>query len=1104
MDSSFTNKVFVDDPNSLLHRPTRGRCNGMLTMIRSDFPGFDTAMIVPSVAVPGRYLVVKLMVEDSPVYIHNVYAPVDRREKHQFFSQLDTAEFEDHATHLLGAVDAWRIHHDTKRVFTGPLPRRNRLDYILLSDDFCTRFYGDSKYFLPQHAGDHLAHSLLLHSGEQLHGQGYWKFPRYLLEYPVVVQAIEREADMVLEQLRIATNPGKVWEKWKVRIKRQLQDVQARLRQQNSQAVLEARSQLDRAASVYRVSAAVSDREIFNEALRNYKDIVTWESRHSQDKSFDFQVANSEKSTRHFFRPVDTTLRRVSIEEVDTPGGGVSKNPLEISLRFLEHWGSMMGDPCSPTGTAPPPDDVMQQKLLNSITRVVSDVDHAILNAPVTPTDLAAAIRHMKSTSAPGMDGLTAGFYQVAPDVFGACLSLVFNNRLLHGTLLPSQRKSAVVLLHKNGSRASPGNYRPISLVQVDVKVLSKALTYRLQHVIMDLIHPDQKGFVKGRSIHHHVRFLADLQNLVTAMDDDAYALFLDFEKAFDRVNWTYMFRLLERMGLGAEFLQWIHLLYHKPQAHLVINQNIQPALFPTRGVKQGDPLSALLFVLTIEPLGNLLRSHEEYGVCVSADHTCTSTFFADDSTLLGSSITNIQAQLELVDEYCRGSGAKLNLSKSVLLALNRNHDCPILPGVKVLGRMESVKYLGILVSQSCVNDETVEFLDQRFYDGFKAWYRRARTLRGRLLIAQTMVLSRLWHYTQHASISAAVVKRWQSMLNKFVLSRKHDRHASSVRLISQEFLYMRRSDGGLAIPNLEALLKRQHLQLLLQFITAATAKGERNWTTSGSEVLMLILPRTGNRHALDFLTISPLRHGEMINWRLTSHWWRVTWTWWYKIRWDITQRDLPSGDRVLYNLHQPIWYHSDPDLHFERATRSCTRQAHRRCIGMVPEPQRSFRLHIARVFRIRSLSDFVRSGSSWPSQTDFVSRLMDFTLLSTAPGLQIKWLRVLYKETTQIVERLNARSIVWPASPPLTQVAPYLGCTIGTKTFLVPAIPRTALLGVVWQPVMPAKPHPMTTHSRHVDDEQITSFIKHGKHLHKILLPVFEDLQFRVTFRLW
>ncbi|KAG3006508.1 hypothetical protein PC121_g25434, partial [Phytophthora cactorum] len=108
-------------------------------------------------------------------------------------------------------------------------------------------------------------------------------------------------------------------------------------------------------------------------------------------------------------------------------------------------------------------------------------------------------------------------------------------------------------------------------------------------------------------------------------------------------------------------------------------------------------------------------------------------------------------------------------------------------------------KYLGIPFSQSSVDDNIVEFLEQRFYDGFKAWYRRARTLRGRLLVAQTMVLSRLWHYTQHVSVPTAVVKRWQSMLNRFVLSRKHDREASHIQLIPREFLFQRRSDGGLA-----------------------------------------------------------------------------------------------------------------------------------------------------------------------------------------------------------------------------------------------------------------------------------------------------------------
>ena len=88
------------------------------------------------------------------------------------------------------------------------------------------------------------------------------------------------------------------------------------------------------------------------------------------------------------------------------------------------------------------------------------------------------------------------------------------------------------------------------------MKVLSKALTFRFQQVISDLIHSDRNEFLKGRSIHHHVRFLADMQDLVTSLDEAAYAMFLDFEKALIRVNWDYMFRLLERIGFGSELAQ--------------------------------------------------------------------------------------------------------------------------------------------------------------------------------------------------------------------------------------------------------------------------------------------------------------------------------------------------------------------------------------------------------------------------------------------------------------------------------------------------------------------------------------------------------------------
>ena len=182
--------------------------------------------------------------------------------------------------------------------------------------------------------------------------------------------------------------------------------------------------------------------------------------------------------------------------------------------------------------------------------------------------------------------------------------------------------------------------------------------------------------------------------------------------------------------------------------------------------MKQGDPLSTLLFLMTIEPLGNLLRRNEGPGICITPCDTATSLSFPDDSTLLSSSLGGVEAQLEIVQHYCDGSGARLNLSKSTLLALNRHQVCSPFDKVRVLFPTESAKYLGIPFSKSPVGEEMIKFLEDRFYSGFRHWFRRARTVRGRLLVAQTMVLSRLWHFTTHFSIPQHTLRRWQSMLN--------------------------------------------------------------------------------------------------------------------------------------------------------------------------------------------------------------------------------------------------------------------------------------------------------------------------------------------------
>lgn len=871
-DARFQHKLFVSDPGANSSTRTTVRSGGVLTVLRSDFPGFDTVVELPDLTVPGRYLVIRVSVGTAPIYIHNVYSPVDDSDKLVFFDHLRVDLFEDNATHLvlgdlntpldpsidssqpslrahpgrsaclgwlgqLGVVDSWRIHHPDERVYTGPQPRKNRLDYILMSEDFSNAVYGDAKYFEPKNAGDHLVHQVTLRSMSQLQGRGYWRSPAYLLEYPEVVEAIQGEAQQVLQELQTANNPGKVREQWKKSIRRQLQALQRKLRFQNEAAVEEARKTLDKAAMRFREDRHSVSQAGFHAAMEGYRDCVNRSSCYKQDAAFDFQAQHAETSSKYFFRPLDTSLRRVSIEEVQTSDGRVSRNFQDISAGFRAHWGSIMRDRDSPTGYIPPTDYSNRRKLLGTIDKRLSTEEQDLLNAPISGADLADALKHMKASSALGMDGLTAGFYQVAANVFGDCLSIVFNYQLTRGQLLYSQRQSAVCLLHKKGSRADPGNFRPISLIGVDVKALSKALTYRLQLFLPNLIHVDQKAFVKGKSTYHHIRFLADLQDLVTARDEEAYAMFLDFEKAYDRVNWDYMFQVLDRMGCGGAFSDWVKLLYTGPQAHLLINGHIQPAIYPTRGVKQGDPLSALLFLIFIEPLGNLLRQHEEHGICLTEDHTVPGLFFADDSTLLSDSVQGIQAQLDLVQVYCAGSGAKLNLSKCTLMPLHRRRDAPDIPGIKVLQRGENVKFLGLFFGQDTTDDAIIEFLDRRFYEGFLLWFRRARTLRGRLLIALTMVLSRLWHYTVHVSVPDRIVKKWQSTLNRFVLSRRYERNAKHVQLIAKEFLYQPRSEGGLHIPSIETSLKRQKLQLLLHFVAASTPT-TRNWTTAGSTLL--------------------------------------------------------------------------------------------------------------------------------------------------------------------------------------------------------------------------------------------------------------------------
>lgn len=165
------------------------------------------------------------------------------------------------------------------------------------------------------------------------------------------------------------------------------------------------------------------------------------------------------------------------------------------------------------------------------------------------------------------------------------------------------------MILKKDKDPLDPGSFRPVSLVNVDCKVLTKIL----ENILPDIIHGDQVGFVKGRSSSDNLRRLLHLIWMSCQENTPLAAFSLDAEKAFDRVEWVFLIHVLEVFGFGSGFINWVKLIYTEPRASVLTNGQMSPFFQLSRGTKQGDPLSPLLFTLFLELLAIAIRA--EVGV---------------------------------------------------------------------------------------------------------------------------------------------------------------------------------------------------------------------------------------------------------------------------------------------------------------------------------------------------------------------------------------------------------------------------------------------------------------------------------------------------------
>uniref|UniRef100_A0A803Q8H5 Reverse transcriptase domain-containing protein n=1 Tax=Cannabis sativa TaxID=3483 RepID=A0A803Q8H5_CANSA len=301
----------------------------------------------------------------------------------------------------------------------------------------------------------------------------------------------------------------------------------------------------------------------------------------------------------------------------------------------------------------------------------------SFLDSPFEAGEVKQALFQLSGDKAPGLDGLNPAFYQKNWSVIGPDLTTVVLDILNGNADFSSINDTLIVLIPKKTNASTLKDFRPISLCSTVYKIVSKTIANRLKLVLGDLISSTQGAFLSERIIFDNI-YIA--QELVHAINHRKHGkigwvgLKLDMEKAFDRVEWSFLTAILQRFQFPPHFINLIFQCVSSTSIRFSINGQITDPIFPSRGIRQGDPLSPYLFLLCSEGLTAALRVQENLGLFkgISIARTASAVshlLFADDTLIFTTaSFASCNSLKEALTLYNLASGQKVNYSKSSIL----------------------------------------------------------------------------------------------------------------------------------------------------------------------------------------------------------------------------------------------------------------------------------------------------------------------------------------------------------------------------------------------------------------------------------------------------